>query len=259
MPDSHILPVTINGIGAVMYVDNGCTSCFIRYERAQLLGMLWYMVDRLNVQLFMWSQVKIFHMYVVKNVPVQIKGGPLFLLNGLVFPKGETPSHVLDIMLDNGTLRKLGVIQSFHRNHSTLYFPSNDLIYASKKEDCPMQYVIKGYLSSPKVATQVIIHMDSGASTLFVSKRCMSLLNRTLPPRHINMLIRNKLWLHTNGLIKLAGNNAHDIVFGYQFLSRNNFILDYKNLKMYLKVNGQYYESKLSAELVALNEGKENK
>lgn len=86
MIDAHLLHVTIRGVDTVMYVDNGCTSCFIRYERAQQLGILRYSVDRMQVQLFMWSHVQVFHMYVVKGVPVQIKGGPLFLLSGLVFP-----------------------------------------------------------------------------------------------------------------------------------------------------------------------------
>lgn len=49
-------------------------------------------------------------MIVVKNVPVQILYGPAFLLTGLVFQKGEMPPHFLDIMLDNGTLRKLKVM-----------------------------------------------------------------------------------------------------------------------------------------------------
>lgn len=130
-------------------------------------------------------------------------------------------------MLDNGTLRKLGVIQSFHPDHSTLYFPSTNLIDASLRAGPTMQYVIRVYLATPSSASQAIVHLDSGASTLFVSRRCMSLLQRSLPPGHVNIFIRDGLWLHTNGKIKFAGNNAHDVVFGYKFLSRNHFILDY--------------------------------
>lgn len=122
-----------------------------------------------------------------------------------------------------------------------------------------MQYVIRAYLSTPSSASQAIVHLDSGASTLFVSRRCMSLLQRSQPPTHINIFIRDGLWLHTNGKIKFAGNNAHDVVFGYTFLSRNRFILDYQRLKMYVNVKGQYWSTPLAAEIVATNEGKLNK
>lgn len=57
MLDAHLLKVVIEGKNTLMYVDNGCTSCFIRYEHAQELGIFKYTVDRLQVQLFMWSHV----------------------------------------------------------------------------------------------------------------------------------------------------------------------------------------------------------
>lgn len=123
MVANNLLELNILGHDIIAYVDNGCTSCFVRFETAQQLGIMRYVVCEQRVNLVMWSCARTFHMYMVNNLPVKIKGGPLFKLRCKVFRKGEMPKHFLDFMLDNGTLRHLRVVQVFHPKGSTLYFP----------------------------------------------------------------------------------------------------------------------------------------
>ncbi|KAK3871501.1 hypothetical protein Pcinc_023356 [Petrolisthes cinctipes] len=110
MVANNLLELYVLGHETIAYVDNGCTSCFVRYETAQELGILKYVVGEQRVDLIMWSCARTFYMHVVNCLPVQIKGGPKFNLRCKIFRKGEMPRHFFNFMLDNGTLRHLKTI-----------------------------------------------------------------------------------------------------------------------------------------------------
>lgn len=54
MKSDNLLEVYIHGICTFMYVDSGCTSCFIQYEKAQELDILKYTSAYTKVHLYMW-------------------------------------------------------------------------------------------------------------------------------------------------------------------------------------------------------------
>lgn len=54
MKSDNLLEVYINDMCTFMYVDSGCTSCFIQYEKAQELDILKYTHSYTKVHLYMW-------------------------------------------------------------------------------------------------------------------------------------------------------------------------------------------------------------
>lgn len=236
-----------------MYVDSGCTACFIRYELAEQLGMLSYAVGETRRQLYMWSSVRTFTLTVIQNVPVKISGGPMFYLRGLVFRRGETPDHFLDIMLDNGTLRRLRVIQAFHPGGSTLYFRDSAMMETRSGNDRGMQYLMKAILSTPKRSTEVSVHLDSGATCVYLSRDCMNRLQRSNTPKSLYINVRSDLWLCHDRHIRIAGNDDYDVVLGSKFFSRHWCILDYFRRKLYLQVKDDFWSSSLISGAVDAN------
>lgn len=107
--EDDMLEVVVNGHHTFAFLDTGCTSCVISFEKASEMGLLQYEVGMTQKTFFLWSDVQTFDLIVVKNVPVEIRGGPRFLLTALVFLPGEMPSHVHEFSLDNWTLRRLEV------------------------------------------------------------------------------------------------------------------------------------------------------
>lgn len=251
--EDNLLVTSVNGLGTVMYVDSGCTACFIRYELAEQLGMLQYAVGETRRQLYMWSSVRTFTLTVIQNVPVQIQGGPMFYLRGLVFRRGEAPNHFLDIMLDNGTLRRLKVIQAFHPGGSTLYFRDSAMKRTSARNDRGMQYLMKAILSTTKKATAVSVHLDSGASFVYLSRECMDRVQSSIPPKSLYINVRSDLWVCHDKLIEVAGNNDYDVIFGSKFFSRHWCILDYFRRKLYLQVKDDFWSSSLISGAVDAN------
>lgn len=195
----------------------------------------------------LWSDVQTLNIIIVENVPVEIRGGPRFLLTALVFLPGQMPSHIHDFSLDNGTLRRLEVEQAFHPDHSTLYFPtSDDLIQANQRVKAK-QYVLQGYLIlSSGQCREITMLVDSGVPNLYISRVCLQELGLRTPPKHINISLFDGLSLHSDGTIETADSNVYDVTLGREFLGKNQCLFDYGRKYLTLRGEGAYYTVSLT-------------
>lgn len=173
----------------------------------------------------------------------------MFFLRGLVFRKGETPEHFLDIMLDNGTLRRLKVIQGFHPQGSTLYFRDTALLeYNSGGADDVSQgrqYLMRATISTPRRAKGVTVHLDSGAIAIYLSRDCLKRLRCAQMPKHLYMNVGANVWVWHSRHVKMAGSDDYDVVMGTKFFSRYCCMFDYDKKMLYLKVGKDYWSYNL--------------
>lgn len=243
--DNHnTLPAIINGQHCVLYVDCGTTSAMIAHHLASKLGLLEKVSFVKSYELQLWTTKERHSLQVVENVQVELAGGVELCCTFLVLPE-NMKSTLPDILLDNSTLRQAGAIQEFTASACTLYFPrSRPRKTAVKGGDS--QYVLDVTLRRRFISAKKLnVHVDTGATSFYMSPRCVETLLCLPPVPCCVSLVLTKDVVVTSDLVRKAGTDTFDFVVGKEMLSRYRSILDFASYSLYFRVGERAFRLKL--------------
>ena len=241
----NALPALINGHPSVMYVDSGTTSTMIAHRIAGKLGLLEKVCLTKSYEVQLWTTKERHNLKVVKNVEVQLAGGVTLSCTFFVFPK-DMVSKLPDILLDNWTLRQAGAIQEFTASACNLYFPTKKPSGTAMKD---RDYQCIGDVSLRRSMMlrnkKMTIHVDTGATSFYISPRCMyTRLCLTQAPRCVSLVLAEGVVV-TSGFVRVAGTDTFDFVIGKEMLSRYRCFLDFASNSLYFNVNRRVFRVKL--------------
>uniref|UniRef100_A0A0P4VZU6 Peptidase A2 domain-containing protein n=1 Tax=Scylla olivacea TaxID=85551 RepID=A0A0P4VZU6_SCYOL len=244
LTNHNSLPARINGHLCDMYVDCGTTSAMIAHRVADKLGLLDKVSFAKNYELQLWT-TKVRHtLKVVENVEVRLAGGVALRCTFLVLPQNMV-STLPGILLDNATLRHAGAVQEFSEFACMLYFPSRKPKWAAKKGG-DSQYVVDVNLRRSTLRSKKMnIHVDTGATSFYVSPRCLH-TQLCLPrvPRCVTLVLAEGVAV-TSGFVRVAGTDTFDFVVGKEMLSRYRCVLDFASSHLYFHVEERVFRLKL--------------
>lgn len=231
----NTLPALINGRPCVLYVDCGTTSAMIAHRLAEKLGLLEKVSFIKNYELQLWTTKVRHNLKVVENVEVQLAGGVALCCTFLVLPE-DMVSTLPGILLDNSTLRQAGAVQEFTASACILYFPTRKPRGTVRKGG-DSQYVMDVSLRRSLLRNKKLnIHVDTGATSFYVSPRCLH-TRLCLPrvPRCVSLVLAEGVAV-TSGLVRVAGTDTFDFVVGKEMLSRYRCVLDFAANSLYFHV-----------------------
>ncbi|KAK4295156.1 hypothetical protein Pmani_032266 [Petrolisthes manimaculis] len=128
------------------------------------------------------------------------------------------------------------------------------------REDHNKQYLMEAILSRPpQRIMRTMVHLDSGATFLYVSRSCMRRMRRSHPPKRLNICITRKIWHRSHVRIMYAGNDTYDIIFGIRFLKKNYCIIDYEKRTLSMQIKHGHYATILNSTGVQQNRGEDVK
>lgn len=244
LTNHNTLPAVINGRSCALYVDCGTTSAMIAHHVADKLGLLEKVSFVKSYELQLWTTKERHNLKVVENVRVELTGGVELSCTFLVLP--ETMKSTLpDILLDNSTLRQAGAIQEFTASACALYFPRCQPRRAANRGG-DSQYVLDvtfrpRFLRSKKLN----VHVDTGATSFYVSPRCVHTVLCLPPVPCCASLVLTKDVVVTSDLMRKAGTDTFDFVVGKEMLSRYRSILDFAAYSLYFRVGERVFLLKL--------------
>lgn len=240
----NALPAIINGRHCVLYVDCGTTSAMIAYHLADKLGLLQKVSYIKTYELQLWTTKVRHNLQVVEDVVVELMGGVSLSCTFLVLPE-DMVSTLPGILLDNWTLRQAGAIQEFSSSSCVLYFPSRKPRGQLRKSG-DSQYVLDVTLRRRfQRARKLNVHIDTGASSFYVSPLCLHTRLGLLREPQCVSLVLAKGAVVTSGPVRTAGTDTFDFVVGKEMLSRYRGILDFASNLLYLHVGERVFRLKL--------------
>lgn len=244
LTNHNSLPALINGRPCVLYVDCGTTSAMIVHRLADKLGLLDKVSFVKSYEVQLWTTKVRHDLKVVENVQVELTGGVALCCTFLVLPE-DMVTTLPDILLDNATLRQAGAVQEFTSSACVLYFP-NLKPRGQITRGGDSQYVLDVTLRRSLLRNKKLnIHVDTGATSFYVSPRCLyTRLGRSDVPRCVSLVLANGVVV-TSGAVRLAGTDTFDFVVGKEMLSRYRSILDFASSSLYFRVGERAFRLKL--------------
>ncbi|KAK4317920.1 hypothetical protein Pmani_011029 [Petrolisthes manimaculis] len=98
--------------------------------------------------------------------------------------------------------------------------------------------------TAPLIKTTLKVHIDTGASNFYMSKRCLNMLGLTAIPRRVYFAYEGSHHLES-GPVYETGNDTFDIVMGRDMMSHYRCVIDYEKLKMYFHVGKRVIKANL--------------
>lgn len=243
----NILPVIINNMKCTMYVDSGTTKCFVQYGAAVELGLISKVNVKQVMRLYLWNSEDIALVVgVIEKVKVQFAKDFKVQCQMFVFPPrpGEEISHLPPILLDNSTLRRMRAIQTFKTECSSIHLKQNGLNRENSLGD--VQYIMLVEKKMGPLQQKFIfkVHIDTGATNFYISRRCINLLNLSAIPKSVSFVCRGSRQLDS-GPVHLTANDTFDIVMGKMMMARYRCAFDYERLNIFFHVGHRVIKAKL--------------
>ncbi|KAK3855288.1 hypothetical protein Pcinc_038297 [Petrolisthes cinctipes] len=98
--------------------------------------------------------------------------------------------------------------------------------------------------TAPLIKTTLKVHIDTGASNFYVSRRCLRVLGLNDIPRRIFFVCQGSRHLES-GPVYMTGNDTFDIVMGKNMMSHYRCVIDYEKLKMFFHLGHRVIKAKL--------------
>ena len=239
MRGHNLLPAYINGRYCEIFVDCGTSSAIVKYQRAKRLGLLSQVKRFKLIQVRMWTRWTVAKMLVVEKVAVELAGGVSFPCTFLVAPREGPINHLKhDIFLDNATLRRTRVMQSFSPSTATLFFPKAMPEWQPRTSP-DSQYVLDNarFKDCAKYAKLKVL-LDTGAQVFYASRQYHR------PQRSIEVVVARDSLLYWRSLMAVPS-STFDFVMGVSPLAKYSSLLDYDNQYLYLCIDGRVYRARL--------------
>lgn len=163
-----------------------------------------------------------------------------------VFPPrpGEEISHLPPLLLDNSTLRRMRAIQTFKSECSSLHLKSEARNRQSSLGDVQYVMLVEKRIGPLMEKYTFKVHIDTGATNFYVSRRCLNLLGITGIPNKVTFVCRGSRHLDS-GPVHLTANDTFDIVIGKKMMSRYRCAFDYEKHHIYFHVGHRVIKAKL--------------
>lgn len=221
--------VEINGKTDYLFVDSGTTSPIMSYELAVSFGLLEQIVEYRLMNVVWWDKRVKLRIGMLRNVPVKFQNSITLLVDFCVYPK----ECKIPFLLDNGTLRRYGAVQTFGKQ-SKIYFQRYNNAGPPVKI---FEFVLKAYISKAFTGPPIGMLVDTGSYGFNVSEKFVEAMQEIFPNKPIKrakILFNNgKKFFESN--VTVVPKLAMHMVMGLDILEDNNCTMDYLNQSLYFQ------------------------